>query len=242
LFQTTADLLSGGWTAGQKPADQGVPLRGLVGSFGVIPQAYRSLFGGFDLFACNLHGKSIISNATWGPSFLAFPSSAADRPGELPSMLLMGYDSGGLAGDTLGAGKLLPEVSTIAGAGIVPGTRTLIVFGMEPGSTCYGVGSACGDGCSEDQGYHGFPYRAVVYAFDLRDLVQVRDGALHRSAVRPYGTRSGGVMGSPIGWALGGVTPCWSTYNKSGFFDPDTRRIYMTDRHHDSPVYVWQVA
>lgn len=243
LFQTIADTFSGGWTPGQRPAAQeGLPLRGLVGSFGLIPAAYRSLFAGHDLFACNLAGKSIISNSTWGPSFMTFPSSAAVAGGSVPVLRLMSYDSGGLEGDTLSAGKLLPEVSTIAGAGIVPGTRTLIVFGMEPGSTCYGIGSACRDGCSEDQGYHGYPYRAVVYAFDLRDLVRVRDGQLAPSALRPYGSQPGGVMGSPIGWQLEGVTDCWSTYNKSGFFDPDTRRIYMTHRDHDAPVWVWQVG
>ncbi len=243
LFQTIADTFSGGWTPGQRPAAQeGLPLRGLVGSFGLIPAAYRSLFAGHDLFACNLAGKSIISNSTWGPSFMTFPSSAAAAGGTVPVLRLMSYDSGGLEGDTLSAGKLLPEVSTIAGAGIVPGTRTLIVFGMEPGSTCYGIGSACQDGCNEDQGYHGYPYRAVVYAFDLRDLVRVRDGQLAPSALRPYGSQPGGVMGSPLGWQLEGVTDCWSTYNKSGFFDPDTRRIYMTHRDHDAPVWVWQVG
>lgn len=243
LYQTIADSMTGGWTPGQRPAAQdGLPLRGLVGSFGVIPQGYRSLFAGHDLFACNLAGKSIISNSTWGPSFMAFPSSAAGSGGTVPAMRLMAYDSGGLEGDVLTEGKLLPEVSTIAGAGIVPGTRTLIAFGMEPGSTCYGIGSACRDGCNEDQGYHGYPYRAVVYAFDLRDLVRVRDGLLAPSALRPYGTQPGGVMGSPIGWRLEGVTDCWSTYNKSGFFDPDTRRIYMTSRDHDAPVWVWQVG
>jgi hypothetical protein len=82
----------------------------------------------------------------------------------------------------------------------------------------------------------------VVYAFDLRDLVRVRDGQLAPNALRPYGTQPGGVMGSPIGWRLEGVTDCWSTYNKSGFFDPDTRRIYMTHRDHDAPVWVWQVG
>lgn len=243
LFQTIPDRFAGAWTPGQRPAPlNGLPLRGLVGSFGIIPPAYRSLFGGHDLFACNLAGKSIIGNSSWGPSFLSFPSAAALAGGEVPARLLMAYDSGGLEGEVLTPGKLLPEVSTIAGAGIVPGTRTLIVFGMEPGSTCYGVGSACADRCSEDQGYHGYPYRAVVYAFDLRDLVRVRDGALAPGAVRPYGTRPGGVRGSPIGWRLDGVSDCWSTYNKSGFFDPDTRRIYMTSREHDAPVWVWQVG
>lgn len=242
LFQSIPDSLSGDWTTGQRPQDHGVPLRGLVGSFGVIPEAYRSLFDGYDLFACNLAGKSIISNSTWGPSFMAFPSAAAASGGTVPSMLLMGYDSGGLSGNTLTVGKLLPEVATIAGAGIVPGTRTLIVFGAEAATNCYGTGSACGSPCGDGQGYHGYPHTAVVYAFDLRDMMAVRNGTLARSAVRPYATQPGGVMGSPKGWPLAGFNPCWTTYNKSGFFDPDTKRIYMTNHDHDSRVYVWQVT
>jgi hypothetical protein len=242
LFQTIADSLSGGWTAPQRPQSYGVPLRGLLGSFGVIPNEYRSLFDGHDVFAANVTGKSIISNSTWGPSFMPFPSSAASSGGTVPSMLLTAYESGGLSGNTLTSGKLLPEVTTVAGAGIVPGTRTLIYFGVEPRSNCYGTGSACGDPCNNDQGYHGYPYEAVVYAFDLRDVVAVRTGAVSRSSVRPYGTQSGGVMGSPRGWPLAGFNPCWTTYNKSGFFDPATRRIYMTNQWHDSRIYVWQVA
>jgi hypothetical protein len=241
LFQTIDESLSGGWTAPQRPQSYGVPLRGLVGSFGVIPAEYRSLFNGYDLFSCNVAGKSIISNSTWGPSFMAFPSSAATTGGAVPSMLLMGYDSGGLSGNTLTGGKLLPEVTTIAGAGIVPGTRSLIVFGVEASSTCYGTGARCGSPCSESQGYHGYPHTAVVYAFDLRELVLVRDGAKHRSSVRPYATEPGGVMGSHRGWALTGFDKCWTVYNKSAFFDPVTKRIYMTNQWHDSRVYVWQV-
>lgn len=242
LFQSIADSLRGGWTAPQRPDPHGVPLRGLVGSFGVIPAAYRSLFNGHDLFAANTAGKSIIGNSTWGPSFMSFPSSAATGSGTVPSLLLMAYDSGGHRGGPLTGGKLLPEVATIAGGGIVPGTRTLIMFGIEPSRTCYGTGAQCNDPCSQSQGFHGSPYTAVVYAFDLRDLVAVRDRALSRSAVRPYGTQPGGVMGSPRGWALPGFGPCNTTYNKSGFFDPDTRRIYMTNQWHDSPVYVWQIS
>lgn len=241
LFQSIADSLSGSWTAPQRPEGLGQPLRGLVGSFGVIPPVYRSLFNGYDLFATNTAGKSIISNSSWGPSFLAFPSSAATSGGTVPSMLLLAYDSGGLTGNTLTSGKLLPEVGTIAGGGIVPGTRTLIMFGVEASRTCYGTGTQCNDSCSQDQGYHGSPYTAVVYAFDLRDLVAVRNGSLARNAVRPYATQSGGVMGSPKGWPLQGFNSCWTTYNKSGFFDPDTKRIYMTNQWHDSRVYVWQV-
>ncbi len=241
LFQSIGDSLSGAWTAPQRPEGMGQPLRGLVGSFGVIPPAYRSLFNGYDLFATNTAGKSIISNSSWGPSFLAFPSSAATTGGTVPSMLLLAYDSGGLTGNTLTSGKLLPEVGTIAGGGIVPGTRTLIMFGVEASRTCYGTGAQCNDPCSQDQGYHGSPYTAVVYAFDLRDLVAVRNGSLARNAVRPYATQPGGVMGSPKGWPLQGFNACWTTYNKSGFFDPDSKRIYMTNQWHDSNVYVWQV-
>ena len=241
LFQSIGDSLSGTWTAPQRPQSYGQPLRGLVGSFGVIPPDYRSLFNGYDLFATNTAGKSIVSNSSWGPSFLAFPSSATTAGGTVPSQLLLAYDSGGLNGGTLSSGKLLPEVATIAGGGIVPGTRSLIMFGVEASRTCYGTGAQCNDPCSPDQGYHGSPYTAVVYAFDLRDLVAVRNGSLARNAVRPYATQSGGVMGSPRGWPLQGFNTCWTTYNKSGFFDPDTRRIYMTNQWHDSAVYVWQI-
>ncbi len=63
---------------------------------------------------------------------------------------------------------------------------TIVVAGVKGGSTCYGLGSTCGDTCRESQGYHGYPYTAQVLFYDPADLEARLAGTVEPYEILPY--------------------------------------------------------
>ncbi len=221
--------------------------RGMVGMFGQIPEAYRSLFDGADVFA-GTNVKSIINNDSIGPGFVAFNSADVDGSGTVPNQNLLAFAHGDYSGGTpywfthcggqAGAG----EATNFAGAAIIPGTRTLLYFGHQGTGTLAYHANAALDPCNPYQGQHAYPYEAQAWAFDLRDIVAVKNGTLQPHQPRPYGTRAGANGWNFFGWQLSGPPgACFRTMYQSGFFDPDTNRIHMKG-HDDDTVHVWQVG
>ena len=112
-------------------------------------------------------------------------------------------------GEGSGAGQGGPNdqiwnLNTRIGGIVIPvGSRTLLYFGKQgTGDYCYGQGTAnialhgspvppandhhyCYDPVNPYQGGHAYPYRYQVWAFDLLDLVAVKNGADPWS-VQPY--------------------------------------------------------
>jgi len=64
----------------------------------------------------------------------------------------------------------------------------ILIAGVKAGSTCYGLGSACGDPCRASQGYHGYPYTPQVLFYHPADLEDRLQGLVEPFEVLPYAT------------------------------------------------------
>lgn len=222
-------------------------MRGIVGWFARIPQEWRPLLGDADVF-CGTNCKSIVSNDTIGPGFVAFDSRKVTGIGTIPTGKYLLFGSPDLAGTNPelmlwrnGGRYAAGENANTAGAAIIPGTRTLLYFGHQgTGPQWYGE-DAARDPCNPYQGDHAWPYQFQAWAFDMRDIVAVREGRLQPWQPRPYDTRPGVNGWNMLGWPLPGAPGrCQRTMYTSGFFDPATKRIYM-GRTDASELHVWQV-
>ena len=220
--------------------------RGMVGWFALIPQEWRQLLGGYDVFS-GTNTKSIVSNDTIGTGFVAFNSVAVNGSGPITTGKYMLFGDGTepsslqlwTSNGRYGAGE---NVNT-AGAAIIPGTRTLLYFGHQgTGTQWYGDAQGGRDPCNPYQGDHAYPYEFQAWAFDMRDIVAVRNGQKSPSAPRPYATRPGQNGWNFFGWKLNGPTGnCQRTMYTSAFYDYTTNRIYMGQTD-SSLLHVWQVS
>lgn len=213
--------------------------RGWMGSLFVVPPEYRALFNGHDLGVVN-NLASILSNDQGGPGTLFFSSSQVDGSGTVPTLPVMAFGQ-----DTaLGAAYFWKNHSNgsisfgefvgVASAGIVPGTRTLLLAGYQDRQT------------NPDYVGGGFNPAGKILEFltiDLQHLVDVKNGTRAIHTVRPANAITPGSYGwNYRGWERAELGTGWAGafYNKNtGFFDPDTLRMYVNA---DSTCHVFQVT
>ncbi len=107
----------------------------------------------------------------------------------------------------------------IEGVLFADGTRSVLFFGRKGmGPYCYGVGSDCGDQDSPTgKGDHSYPYTEFVWAYDVNDLIAVKQGVKQPWNVFPYAGWAFKVFGDSDGGQ--GVGVSW---------DASTRTAYMT--------------
>jgi len=157
-----------------------------------VPDAYRDELGGPYLTG-HSSGIPIISRTSVGPSAFAFVAAAfAGPPGVVPTTRLLDFDlDHPLHADLDAAGDnpLWTHLSQATVGLIVPGTRTYLTLGHSGGhrsGVCYKCtqsdGHTCGGYCARD----AEDTDAYAWAWDLLDLVAVREGRLAAHAVRPY--------------------------------------------------------
>ena len=157
-----------------------------------VPDAYRDELGGPYLTG-HSSGIPIISRTSVGPSAFAFVAAAfAGPPGVVPTTRLLDFDlDHPLHADLDAAGDnpLWTHLSQATVGLIVPGTRTYLTLGHSGGhrsGVCYKCtqsdGHTCGGYCARDAD----DTDAYAWAWDLLDLVAVREGRLAAHAVRPY--------------------------------------------------------
>jgi len=95
----------------------------------------------------------------------------------------------------------------------------ILVSGVKAGSTCYGLGSACGDPCRASQGYHGYPYTPQILFFDPADLEARLQGTVQPWEVLPYADWAPVEFWSQECPDVGGLA-----------FDGDLGRLYVAER------------
>lgn len=146
-----------------------------------VPAAWRDRFRGRALTgnAC----ISIISRSSYGPSVAAFdPSVAAQTAVEL-----VGYPD---AHQTLGpwnkANQYFGGSDVVKGVVMPAGFTSVLFFGRHGTTFCYGGGTECGDPTNDYKGSHGYPYRAVCWAYDADDLASVAAGTKAPWDIKPY--------------------------------------------------------
>jgi len=210
-----------------------------LGYMGVIPPEWRSAFGAPCFIGNGV--MSIVSQDTLGPSFYAFNPDNVDvvNPVPLTRCMEFGFPNS-VAGNFPVDSSLTPNntfsYADYDNAMIFPdGTRTVLwIHRHGYGKATYKVD----DGCQASAGEGSAPYRRQVDAFDVNDLLAVKNGTMQPYAVRPYAW-----------WVLPG--PADSCSRLSGYidggycftWDPAARRMYGVITQGDTrQVHAWSLA
>jgi hypothetical protein len=210
------------------------------GYMGAIPAEWQARLGGPGLTGnCCI---PIIGRTSLGPAAFAFDPAKVGQVDPVPAQKLVYYP---IDHPTIGkwddswnpaAGIVFNGTTTVRGVVFPAGTGSVLFFGTQgTGTFCYGtgtddpslVGKDTGDGAlycydpdNSSKGTHAWPYRAEVWAYDVNNLLSVREGHLRPWAIRPYATwRLDLPFGSPT---IGGAT-----------YDPTSGRIYVSQQFGD---------
>ncbi len=217
-----------------------------------IPPEWQSALGGDTLTGnCCL---SIIGRTSLGPSITVFNANDVGVLDPVPGTRVLGYPlTSPTLGKTTGGGYGGYNAATGVGGAIFPsGTRTVLFFGntgTEP--VCYGSGTSnqslaglpvpgttadiyCYDPIyPTSKGYHGYPYKQWVWAYDVNDLLLVKSGQKQTWEIFPY--------------AMWEITLPFQTGHRriSGVgYDSSTKTIFMTADYNDGSaplIYVFQI-
>jgi hypothetical protein len=127
------------------------------------------------------------------------------------------------------------------------GARTLLYFGRQgTGKVCYGDSTSdpsldgvtdssghtyCYDPVSPYKGYHAYPYRYQIWAYDVLDLLAVKNGTKNPWNIQPYAT-----------WGLTMPFTNDGTMTIHGVaYDSNTQRIFLTQAYGDGDLPLVQV-
>ena len=213
-----------------------------------VPLEWRELLGGPALTGQGI--LSIIGRTSFGPSAYAFnPKDIVGTDVPVPVVDLLYYTMEHPLADPDTQNELFTRTDQLGGCFIPPGSRSLLFVGYHGmGAPCYGRGTSneeehgtvgddgmmrCYDPTTGAQGEHTYPYRGQVWAYDLNDLVDVRNGAKAPWDVAPYDV-----------WALPDVSQESYRVVRGGVgFNPADGRIYVAEIFWDSPrVDVFRVT
>lgn len=218
---------------------------GLIGGYmGIVPPEWRTLLGGPAL--TGLCCISIIGRSSYGPSASVFNPDDLGVVSPARSTMLVGYPEDH---QTLGAwngyNAYYSGATSIAGIAFPAGTRSVLFVGRHPGTFCYGTGTPiasldgqpdgqggryCYNPTSNAKGTHGYPYRHQVWAYDAKDLADVKAGRRDPWDVRPYAV-----------WALTEMSGGrGDAHVVSAAFDQATQRLYIATG--GTSVHVYEVS
>ena len=241
-FIRPLDLSVKGQVAGPYPVGNQYP--GFVSSYMTpIPAEWQSALGGPALTGGCCH--SIISLQSLGPAASVFNPS--DVGVKNPATPVVGYPIDhptlGTWGGNGTANPIYNMSTGINGIVFPEGTRTLLFFSKTGlGKPCYGAGTSdssldgqpvpgesgviyCYDPNDGSKGCHAYPYSAYVWAYDVDDLIAVKNGQKNQWEIRPYTT-----------WTM--TFPVGGGYSISGAaYDPVTHRIYLAQYCSDGNCY-----
>ena len=219
--------------SGSMSSIQGADGHFVSGYMGVIPPEWRSAFGAPCFIGNGV--MSIVSQCTNGPSFYAFNPDDVGVVNPVPAKMCLGYPFGHEIANPNSANQTFSRADYDNAMVFPDGTRTVLWIHR------HGYGNPTykqDDGCQGSAGEGAAPYRRQVDAFDVNDLLAVRNGTMQPYAVRPYAW-----------WVLSGpATSCGrlSGYVDGGYcftWDAATRRMYGVLDQGDTPrVHVWQIA
>ncbi len=158
----------------------------------------------------------ITGRTSSGPSASVFNTADVGTRSPVPATQVLGYPLANQPDSTIWT-----NADTMGGMVMPPGTRSVLFFGRHsPGPICYGIGGSggqCNDPTNSDKGYHGYPYVYQVWAYDVLDLIAVKNGQRQPHTLRPYATWTWDV---PLNDA--------SRYVRGVAFDPATARLYIS--------------
>jgi hypothetical protein len=220
----------------------------VAGYMASVPEEWRALLGGPAITGqC---GLSIISRTSDGHCLFTFNPDdlgVVEQPKATP--LLYFPLSNPLEESTRGeAQAFFNRTTSVKGVAIPNGSRSVLFFGWHGAGTLgYGTGTAdpalvkpevrnpdgsikdaaiCYDPDFSGKGNHAYPYVRRVWAYDLLDLIKVKDGLLKPWEPRPYAIWD---LDYPIGRspAMSGAT-----------YDTDGNRLFIGHSHVDGDMAV----
>lgn len=226
----------------------------VAGAMASIPSQYQAALGGTHL--SSQWGIPILGRTSAGPSASVFSAADLGVAVPVPATKVLGYPLthatlGGLDASTQCAnvsnGVDLFDCSVKPGGLVFPTIGRSVLFFGNLGTLanyCYGPGSTdpsmhCtvvgGENVSYDpvsasKGQHAYPYRYFVWAYDVNDLIAVKEGRMNYWDVRPYATWD---LTFPING--GGFKIVGSAY------DPIDQRIFLAEQFGDNDRPLIQV-
>ena len=163
---------------------------------------------------------------------MGYPTNSSNPKDELhqPTLGVWGKGGGVYDGTQIFRGMVFPD-----------GTRSILFFGWGGTRFCYGGGTNdpkldltphpqgghwCYDPANDSKGTHGYPYRSLVFAYDVLDFIAVKQGKRKPWEIKPYATWS---FAMPFQQKLDANGVDRSDYAIVGAaYDPATRRIFLT--------------
>jgi hypothetical protein len=194
-------------------ASNGAYSRRLAGPMGHIPAAWQDLLGGP---AFTTGGRmSIVTNAQMGYGFGVFdPADVVSGGGAVSVSVLLDYDAThplepyppnadytAYPKNASGGTDLYSVTNAPLGcAFIAPGSRSLLFI------TCHGYGVA-DNGCRPGSSVNNSPFRIQVVAYDLNDLIAVKNGTKQPYEPQPYAWWALPGWDTPWGACVGNPSP-----------------------------------
>jgi hypothetical protein len=198
------------------------------GYMAAIPQQYQTTLGGPALTGnCCLAIAGVQSS---GPAASVFNPANLGVQNPVSATPVIGYPSNhttlGSWDNTSVANPVFNMATQVKGMVFPEGTRSVLFFGMTGlGVPCYGTGTECHDPDNDSKGTHAYPYASYAWAYDVNDLISVKNGSKNPWDIKPYTT-----------WTL--------TFPTSGkdqilgaAYDPATQRIYLSQACSDPECY-----
>jgi hypothetical protein len=190
-----------------------------------IPAEWQSAFAGPALTGnCGLAIASAQSN---GPAASVFDPSNIGQGGGIAATPVVGYPYGHQLGPGEATTNAYFNLTTkIRGIVFPVGTRSVLFFGRHGvGTYCYGEGSTCGDPADSSKGTHAYPYKYQVWAYDVNDLVSVKNGVKQQYQIQPYAVWNFNLPFESTGGQhlIGGAA-----------YDPRTNLVYLSQQCEDT--------
>ena len=166
---------------------------------------------------------SIISRTSYGPSLFGFdPQQLGTVPARTTTLL--GYPQANPLRRFDSQNDCFNGTTQIRGIAFPDGTDSILFFGSHgTGPLTYGDGgSQNGDPARTEKGYHAYPYRFQVWAYDARQLVAVKTGRTPAWKIQPYAVWSFELPYPQEAKRIGGVT-----------YDRVRKRIFVSQQGAD---------
>lgn len=196
----------------------------------LVPNEWQPLVGGPALTGnCCL---SIISRTSSGPALSVFNPDDVGRVNPVPATELVGYPLDQELAPGHARNLLFNLTTVIKGVAFPSGTRSVLFLGrIGEGSYCYGEVSVCPDPANPYKADHMYPYLHQVWAYDILDLIEVKNGNKRPWEVKPYAT-----------WRLPEMNDTGSATIAGAAYDQTTRRLYITEDFGEQPrVHVYEI-
>ena len=195
----------------------------------LIPEEWREALGGPALTGnCCI---PIIARSSLGPAAFTFNPLDVGTKSPIPAIPLVYYPHSNPLGEWSSTNPYFNGSTRIKGLVLPPSSRSLLFIGRHgQGTWCYGIGGAegeCPDPTNSNKANHAYPYANQVWAYDVLDLIQAKNGALNPWEVKPYK-----IWNFTLPFESEGYGPVLGVSN-----DPSTQRIFIAhDRGSKPPI------